>query len=80
MIGRHATTKKPTDPTFDTQWSGVSYAPHCIRGCACSRCGEPLHAESHEHYCPCCDDFVRPAGPPHEAESGEDDEEELEAE
>lgn len=40
----------------DLVWSGVSYAPHC-RYCVCPDCGEKLHKEAGEHYCPCCDDF-----------------------
>ncbi len=67
MIGRHQTTKDPSDPTFSARWSGVSNAPHCLRRCICPRCSEPLHAEAGEHYCPRCDDFVRPDGPYHEA-------------
>jgi hypothetical protein len=27
--GRHRTSKKPTDSTFNATWSGVSNAPHC---------------------------------------------------
>jgi len=54
-MGRHVTTKKPGDPTYSPQWSGVSWAPHC--GCKCPRCGEQLHKESDSHYCPWCDDF-----------------------
>ena len=57
MQGRHETTKSKTDPTFDAQWSGVSYAPHC-RG-RCPDCDERLHHESDTHYCPRCDDFKR---------------------
>ncbi len=67
MIGRHKTTKDPSDPTFSARWSGVSYAPHCSKGCRCPKCSERLHAESGVHYCPRCDDFVRPDGPYHEA-------------
>lgn len=68
MKGRHTTTKKETDSTFSKEWSGVSYAPHCKKGCTCPKCGERLHAECGEHYCPRCDDFVRPEGTPHEAQ------------
>jgi acetone carboxylase gamma subunit len=54
-MGRHYTTKSKSDSTYDPQWSGVSYAPHC--GCTCPDCGEELHIESESHYCPRCDDF-----------------------
>jgi len=68
MKGRHICTKSKNDPTYSAQWSGVSYAPHCKQGCLCPKCGERLHAESGEHYCPRCDDYVRPSNkPPHEA-------------
>lgn len=56
MIGRHETSKKPTDSTYSAQWSGVSYAPHCRNG-HCQDCGEQLHHEADTHYCPGCDDF-----------------------
>lgn len=56
--GKHKTIKKPSDPTYSAQWSGVSYAPHCSHGCQCPKCGELLHLEGHDtHYCPVCDDF-----------------------
>jgi len=68
-IGRHPTTKSKTDPTYSAKWSGVSFSPHCSHGCACPICGEKLHAEEGNHYCPRCDDYVSPVGSvPHEAE------------
>lgn len=58
-IGKHATTKSPASPTYNAQWSGVSYSPHCPNGCACPICNEPLHLEGYnEHYCPVCDNYV----------------------
>jgi hypothetical protein len=68
MIGKHITTKKVTDPTYSKEWSGVSYAPHCKKGCTCPKCGEKLHNENGNHYCPQCDDYVAPSGTPHEAQ------------
>lgn len=60
-IGRHYCTKSVNSPTYDKQWSGVSYAPHCPHGCTCPDCGYELHLEGHDtHYCPCCDDFKTP--------------------
>ena len=67
MIGKHNCSKSPNSPTYSPQWSGVSYASHCKLGCTCPNCGERLHAEAGEHYCPQCDDFVRPNGKNHEA-------------
>lgn len=64
--GKHVCSKSKNDPTYSDQWSGVSYAPHCSKGCVCPKCGEKLHAEAGEHYCPQCDDYVRPAGAYHE--------------
>ena len=60
--GRHKTKKTANSPTYSAQWSGVSYAPHCSKGCTCPKCGERLHAEAGEHYCPVCDDYVKPEG------------------
>lgn len=54
--GRHCTKKSINDPTYNFQWSGVSYAPHC--GCTCKKCGKKVHLEAGEHYCPYCDDYV----------------------
>jgi len=58
--GRHVTQKRPGDPTFDPNWSGVSYAP-TAKGVVCSRCGKHVHAEGEggdQYYCPYCDDYV----------------------
>ena len=55
--GRHMTRKRPGDPTFNQEWSGVSYAP-TAKGVVCSRCGKHVHKEGGSHYCPYCDDFV----------------------
>ena len=60
---RHECTRPSSDPTFSPEWSGVTGAPHCFRGCVCS-CGEELHLEDGNHYCPRCDDYVRPANNP----------------
>ncbi len=63
MKGRHYTIKKSNDSTFNKEWSGVSYAPHC-KYCTCNVCGERLHIEGHDtHYCPRCDNF-RPHNDP----------------
>ena len=59
MKGRHKTRKQNGDPTFSAKWSGVTYAPTCAVG-HCPQCGKHLHHEAGEHYCPYCDDFVRP--------------------
>lgn len=67
MEGRHVCNKSPNSPTFSKAWSGVSFAPHCKKGCVCPNCGERLHAESGNHYCPRCDDFVTPDGKYHPA-------------
>jgi hypothetical protein len=67
MNGRHITTKSPSDPTYSPEWSGVTYAPHCKAKCTCPKCGERLHNEDGNHYCPKCDDYVTPAGEWHEA-------------
>ena len=67
MIGKHRCTKPVNCSTFDPYWSGRSYAKHCRMGCTCPQCGERLHAEEGEHYCPRCDDYVRPVGQYHEA-------------
>lgn len=58
-MGRHPTVKKPGDPTYDRNWSGVSWAPHAI-GKHCPKDGEKLHLEGDNFYCPRCDDYVRP--------------------
>jgi hypothetical protein len=67
MKGRHPCTKLKTDPTYNERWSGVSCAPHCIMDCTCLDCGTRLHAEYGEHYCPGCDNYVKPDGKYHEA-------------
>ena len=54
-IGKHTTTKNPKSPTYSKKWSGVSYAPHSNH--KCPDCGERLHKESDNLYCPRCDDF-----------------------
>lgn len=59
MHGRHPTRKKSSDPTYDPKWSGVSYAPHA-KGKHCPKDGTLLHLEEGSHYCPTCDDYVRP--------------------
>lgn len=56
--GRHVCAKPKTDHTYSPEWSGVSYAKHCPKGCQCPECGERLHLESGNHYCPRCDDYV----------------------
>jgi hypothetical protein len=59
---RYPTSKKPGDPTYSAQWSGVTGAPKCGKG-GCPDCGGRLHHEGGSHYCPYCDDFKRrPAG------------------
>ena len=57
-MGRHTTIKRPGDPTFSKEWSGVSRAP-TARGVVCSRCGGHVHREAGEYYCPYDDDYVR---------------------
>jgi hypothetical protein len=57
--GRHPTTKSPSDPTFSKEWSGVSYAPHA-KGKVCPDCGEALHKEGDNFYCPSCDAYKSP--------------------
>ena len=57
--GRHPTTKKPGDPTYSQEWSGVSNAPHA-EGASCPNCGGHLHDEDGNFYCPKCDDYVKP--------------------
>jgi len=57
--GRHQTRKQPIDPGYSSEWSGVSYAPHA-RGKYCPNCGENVHKEAGEFYCPVCDNYVRP--------------------
>lgn len=60
MIGRHKTKKKPEDSTYNSTWSGVSYAPKC-NFCLCDVCNGHLHKEGKDsHYCPYCDDFRPP--------------------
>ena len=56
--GRHETVKKPGDSTYSAEWSGVSYAPHA-RGKVCPACGEQVHSEAGEYYCPKCDNYVK---------------------
>ncbi len=56
MDGRHETTKKRTDPTFSAEWSGVSRATHAPYNHVL--CGEQLHDENGNMYCPRCDDYV----------------------
>lgn len=56
-VTRYPTTKKPTDPTYNAQWSGVTGAPKCPKGCTCPDCGGALHIEGDSHYCPSCDDY-----------------------
>lgn len=48
--GKHQTRKSTSDPTYNAQWSGVSYAPHCPSRCTCPDCGERLHLEGGSHY------------------------------
>jgi ribosomal protein L37AE/L43A len=55
MIRKHKTNKPITSPTYNKQWSGVSYGPHSKY--TCPDCGERLHKESDSYYCPKCDDF-----------------------
>jgi len=57
MLGKHPTNKKPTDPTYSKQWSGVTYAPECPHS-SCPKCGSHTHHEGGSHYCPACDDYV----------------------
>lgn len=69
---RYPTTKKPSDPTYSAQWSGVTGAPRS-RGLACSRCGGAVHREGDSYYCPSCDDYVttqRRGGKRRKARSG----------
>jgi hypothetical protein len=55
---RYPTNKKPTDPTYDAKWSGVTNAP-VLEGKACAKCGGKVHREGDSAYCPSCDDYVR---------------------
>lgn len=55
MNGRHYCTKSKNDPTYNEKWSGVSNAPHGDYNCP--DCGERLHNESDNYYCPRCDDY-----------------------
>lgn len=59
MRGKHTTQKNATDPTYSAAWTGVSYAPTCKTG-KCPNCGRHLHHEGGNHYCPYCDDYVKP--------------------
>lgn len=59
MMGRHPTTKRPSDPTYSRVWSGVSWAPHA-KGKHCPKDGTLLHKEGDSFYCPTCDDYVAP--------------------
>ena len=56
MKGRHETTRKPSDPLYSPQWSGVTHAPTC-KYVKCPTCGGHTHHEGGSHYCPMCDDF-----------------------
>jgi len=56
---RYPTIKKPGDPTYSAEWSGVTGAPKA-RGLHCPRCAGPVHREGGSHYCPRCDDYVAP--------------------
>lgn len=58
-LKRYKTSKKPGDTTYSAQWSGVTGAPKA-RGMACPKCGGSVHKEAGSHYCPYCDDYVRP--------------------
>jgi hypothetical protein len=71
MYGRHVCNKSKSDSTYSPKWSGVSNTGHCSRHCTCPKCGERLHNEEGNHYCPRCDDYVRPSGQYHEATTGE---------
>ena len=55
---RHETTKRPGDPTYSAEWSGVTGAP-VARGKACGRCSGHVHLEGDSFYCPRCDDYVK---------------------
>jgi hypothetical protein len=54
---RYPTKKKPGDPTYSKEWSGVTRAPK-IRGFVCVKCGGAVYKESDNAYCPYCDDYV----------------------
>lgn len=56
---RYPTTKKPGDPTYSAEWSGVTGAP-VARGKTCPDCGGKLHREGDSFYCPSCDDYKTP--------------------
>jgi hypothetical protein len=56
---RYPTDKKPGDPTYNEQWSGVTNAP-ASRTKVCPKHGTPVHKEGDSWYCPRCDDYVRP--------------------
>lgn len=58
MKGRHKTKKKPGDPTYSAQWSGVTNAPEC-RYSKCPDCDQHTHHEGGSHYCPYCDDYKK---------------------
>ena len=58
-LTRYPTIKKPGDPTYSAEWSGVTGAPKA-RGLHCPRCAGPVHREAGSHYCPHCDDYVAP--------------------
>lgn len=55
---RYKTSKKPGDPTYSAEWSGVTGAP-VARGVKCPKCGGNVHNEDGNMYCPYCDDYVR---------------------
>ena len=54
-MAKHICTKSKNDPTYSKKWSGVSYAPHSEHNCP--DCGERLHDEAGNYYCPRCDDY-----------------------
>lgn len=54
---RYPTQKKPGDPGYSPEWSGVTGAPRS-RGLSCKRCGGSVHKEGVSYYCPSCDDYV----------------------
>ena len=58
--GRHKTTKSKNNPTYNSQWSGVTFAP-TAPGKTCSKCGNHVHKEGDSYYCPFCDDYVKTA-------------------
>lgn len=73
MFGKHKLNGRALARSQLHEWSGVSYAPHCSNGCQCSYCGELLHIEGSDHYCPACDEYVQRAPGCNLTESLEDD-------